>query len=262
MKVLDLFSGIGSFSLGLERGGMTTVAFCEREPYCKSILRKHWPEVPIYDDVKTLTVGRLASDGISVDVICGGWPCQDISYAGKGAGLKGERSGLWSEYARLIGEFRPRYAIMENVSALLGRGLDCVLGDLASLGYNAEWHCIPAYAVGAPHERDRIWIIAYPNSLNGRAGACEGGERRKDGPKTDHRSQPASDAALLLRPAFFWKQSQRAVRSYWPQTWEERLEELRGMDDGVASRMDGLAAIGNTLLPQIPEIISRAIMNT
>ncbi len=128
LRVLDLFSGIGGFSLGLERtGGFKTVAFCEIESFPRKVLAKHWPEVPIYEDVRQLTVERLATDGISVDVICGGFPCQDISVAGKGAGLAGERSGLWSEFARLIGEIRPRYAIVENVAALLSRGLGDVL---------------------------------------------------------------------------------------------------------------------------------------
>ena len=124
LKILDLFSGIGGFSLGLERtGGFQTVAFCEIEKYCQKVLNKHWPEVPCYDDICTLTADRLASDGISIDVICGGFPCQDISTAGRGAGIEGERSGLWREYARLIGELRPRFVIVENVAALLARGL-------------------------------------------------------------------------------------------------------------------------------------------
>jgi DNA (cytosine-5)-methyltransferase 1 len=169
MNVLDLFSGIGGFSLGLERAGMRTVAFCEIEPFQRAVLTERWPEVPIYDDVRTLTADRLRSDGISVDVICGGFPCQDISAAGKGAGLDGERSGLWTQYARIIGEVRPAFVIVENVAALLARGLDRVLGDLAALGYDAEWHCIPASAVGAPHRRDRIWIVAYPNSAERRS---------------------------------------------------------------------------------------------
>ncbi len=165
LRVLDLFSGIGGFSLGLERtGGFETVAFCEIEPFPRKVLAKHWPDVPIYDDVRTLTAERLAADGIGVDVICGGFPCQDISLAGKGAGIEGERSGLWSEYARLIGELRPCYVIVENVAALLSRGLGRVLGDLAAIGFDAEWHCIPASAVGAPHRRDRLWIVAYPRS--------------------------------------------------------------------------------------------------
>jgi DNA (cytosine-5)-methyltransferase 1 len=163
MKVLDLFSGIGGFSLGLERtGGFRTVAFCEIDPFCRRVLAKHWPGIPCYEDVKNLTADRLTADGISVDVVCGGFPCQDISYAGRGAGIDGERSGLWTEYARLIGEIRPQYVIVENVAALLVRGLDRVLGSLATLRYDAEWHCIPASHVGAPHIRDRIWIVAQP----------------------------------------------------------------------------------------------------
>src|ERR1700692_907714 len=107
MNVLDLFSGIGGFSLGLERAGMRTVAFCEVDPFCRSILARHWPGIPCYDDVRTLTGERLAADGIVPDVICGGFPCQDISVAGKSAGLEGERSGLWFDYARLIRELKP-----------------------------------------------------------------------------------------------------------------------------------------------------------
>src|SRR5262249_39831862 len=156
--------------------------------YCQRVLRKHWPDVPIWGDVRELSAETLADpvsgvlreqpgrgngtggtdtplfrfDGPQgIDLICGGFPCQDISVAGKGAGIDGERSGLWAEYARIIGEVRPRYAIIENVSALLGRGLQRVLWDLAQIGYDAEWHCIPASAVGAPHRRDRIWIVAY-----------------------------------------------------------------------------------------------------
>lgn len=160
-RLLDLFSGIGGFSLGLERAGFRTVAFCEVNPKCRHLLAHHWPEVPCYDDIRTLTAERLAADGIAVDAICGGFPCQDISFAGLGAGIEGERSGLWRDYARLIGELRPRVVIVENVAALLGRGLGVVLGDLASLGYDAWWDCIPASAVGAPHRRDRLWLVAY-----------------------------------------------------------------------------------------------------
>ena len=179
MKVLDLFSGIGGFSLGLERAGMETVAFCEIEPFPRAVLKKHWPEVLCYEDVRTLTAARLAADGINeIDVICGGFPCQDLSLAGRMVGMDGTRSGLWSEIARLIGELRPRYAIMENVANLLsgpagrsGEWFGRVLGDLASLGYDAEWHCIPAGNLGAPHERDRVWIVAYPTAHNAKEGA-------------------------------------------------------------------------------------------
>ena len=145
LKVLSLFAGIGGFDLGLERtGGFETVAFCEIEPFAVRVLNKNWPGVPVYGDVRELTADQLRADGIAVDVICGGFPCQDISVAGSGAGLAGERSGLWSHYARLIGELRPRYVIVENVAALLSRGLGDVLGSLAAVGYDAEWHCVPA----------------------------------------------------------------------------------------------------------------------
>lgn len=165
-NLLSLFAGIGGFELGLERsGGFKAVASCEINPKCRHLLKHHWPEVPAYDDVCSLTADRLVADGITVDAVCGGFPCQDISFAGNGAGLAGERSGLWREYARLIREIRPKRVIVENVAALLGRGLGDVLGDLAALGYNAWWDCIPASAVGAPHRRDRLWLVAYPGSL-------------------------------------------------------------------------------------------------
>jgi len=140
LSVLDLFSGIGGFSLGLEAtGGFETVAFCEQDAYADRVLEKHWPDVPSYDDVTTLTQKRLTEDGIKkIDVICGGFPCQDISTAGKGAGLAGARSGLRSEYARLIGEVGPRWVVIKNVSALRGRGLSTVLQNLRALGYDAE----------------------------------------------------------------------------------------------------------------------------
>jgi DNA (cytosine-5)-methyltransferase 1 len=174
LRVLDLFSGIGGFSLGLERtGGFETVSFCEIEPFPRRVLAKHWPEVPCYEDVRTLTAARLVADGITgIDVITGGFPCQDISTAGKRRGIgEGTRSGLYSEVIRLLGDIRPKYIILENVANLLagpteqpGGWFGSVLGDLAEVGYDAEWHCIPASYVGALHQRDRIWIVAYPNS--------------------------------------------------------------------------------------------------
>ena len=160
MKVLDLFSGIGGFSLGLECAGWETVAFCEIEPSCHKVLSKYWPDVPIFEDVTKLSASDITT---TVDVICGGFPCQDISVAGKKAGIGGLRSGLWKEYLRLINEIRPKYAIIENVANLRSHGLITVLQDLWQIGYDAEWHCISASALGAPHQRDRIWIIAYPD---------------------------------------------------------------------------------------------------
>lgn len=160
LTVGSLFAGIGGFDLGLERAGMRVRWQVEIDPYCQRVLAKHWPDVTRYGDIRAVDWSTVEP----VDLLCGGFPCQDISLAGKGAGLAGERSGLWFEYAKAIAALRPSYVLIENVSALRSRGLDQVLGALASLGYDAEWHCIPACAVGAPHRRDRVWIIAHSKS--------------------------------------------------------------------------------------------------
>jgi len=171
MKILDLFAGIGGFSLAASwvwGDEHETIGFCDIDEYCEKTLKKNFPNIPYYNDVQKLNGSKLGK----VDIICGGFPCQDISLAGKGLGIeKGKRSGLWSEFNRLIGELRPKYAIIENVAAITSRGLNIVLRDLAETGYDAEWQCISAREVGARHKRERIWIIAYPNSsmeTNGR----------------------------------------------------------------------------------------------
>jgi DNA (cytosine-5)-methyltransferase 1 len=262
-NVLDLFSGIGGFSLGLERAGMRTVAFCEIDPFCRRVLAKHWPGVPVYSDVSKLTAEQLRSDGIDVDVICGGFPCQDISDAGLRAGITGERSGLWGAYSRLIGELRPRYVIVENVAALLGRGLDRVLGDLAAIRYDAEWHCIPAGNLGAPHERDRLWIVAYPNEarheglrITGRISA----QIPVDGIETAY-----SNAEKITRRVQFSDLRAKLERGPGGLTWKggqwpESEPVICRMDDGIPDRVGRTGAAGNAVVPQIPEIIGRAIL--
>jgi DNA (cytosine-5)-methyltransferase 1 len=154
----SLFAGIGGFDLGLERSGMQCKWQVEIDPYCQRVLRKHWPDVQRYSDIRLCGRHNLET----VDVVCGGFPCQDISNAGKRAGIDGERSGLWSEFFRIICELRPRYVIVENVAALLIRGIDRVLGDLASVGYDAEWRVLSARQFGASHRRERVFILAYP----------------------------------------------------------------------------------------------------
>lgn len=277
LKVLDLFSGIGGFSLGLERtGGFETVAFCEIEPFCRRVLAKHWPHVRQYEDVRELTARQLAADGIVPDVICGGFPCQDISIAGRGVGIEGSRSGLWKEYARLIGELRPELAIVENVSALLGRGLDVVLGDLASLGYDAEWHCIPASAVGAPHRRDRLWVVANTERQRFRGSRCRTSIEEARG------SQEAEQERQWLRAdtqssgqGVSYSSSQRLPLA-WALTVGKNGEQVRGLSAasswwatepamgrvayGIPNRVDRLRSLGNAVVPQIPEIIGRAIL--
>ncbi len=263
LRVLDLFSGIGGFSLGLERaGGFKTVAFCEIEDYPRRVLAKHWPGVPIYEDVRTLTADDLARDGIAVDVICGGFPCQDISFAGRRAGLEGARSGLWVEYARLIGELRPRFVIVENVPGLLSLGMGTVLGDLAALRYDATWDCIPAAAVGALHRRDRVWIVGYANE-----------NRKPDGTVNAEASKLQKDVADASGSGLQDDQGRatRTKRNGHGTTdcsgWTDgRADIWRAEPDvgrvahGVHARVDRLKALGNAVVPQIPELIGRAIM--
>ena len=231
LRVLDLFSGSGGFSLGLERtGGFQTVAFCEVEPFARRILHKHWPEVPALEDVAT---ADFASVG-PVDVVTAGFPCQDISFAGKGAGLAGERSGLFWHIIRTASMVGWPKLLLENVAGLLDRGMGQVLGALASVGYDAEWHCIPASAIGAPHRRDRIWIIADA--------------------KRDEQSweKPCVGA--------FGRMGRVEQSLAWNRGWENTLSTLRGMDDGLSRSVDRTDMMRNAVIPQIPELIGRVIL--
>jgi len=267
-RVLDLFSGIGGFSLGLERaGGFKTVAFCEIEPFCQKVLKKHWPEVPIYTDVTKMEF----CEGMA-DVITGGFPCQDISYAGKGAGLAGERSGLFRELLRAVRMVRPRHVIVENVAALLDRGMGVVLGEMACLGHDAEWDCISAADVGAPHGRERVWITTTDaNGQQQTGGGSESIRRRKW--CAEETAQAASDANSLrqLQPGRIIAHVRRWIadgfaRTVWAGDWQAKFEALCRMDDGLPTRLDrsrdeaAVKSLGNAVIPQIPELIGRAIM--
>ena len=318
MKVLDLFSGIGGFALGLEAAGFETAAFCEIDPYAQRVLKKNWPGVPIYDDVRRITADRLVSDGIGVDVITGGFPCQDISTAGRQAGIDGERSGLWSECSRLLGEIRPRYAIFENVTNLLagqrGDWFKRVLWDISSVGYDAEWHCIPASAIGAYHHRDRVWIVAYPSECKWQSGAEKqrvlralqengaiddnfggrgethpklsantnsGGVRQKQEsraeckgatlPELNGEAQPLADSSCEVL------QGGQEAGNNGKDRQEPRHQLITGLGgvqggiweaepnvgrvaQGVPARSHRLRCLGNAVVPQIPELIGRQIM--
>jgi len=240
MKVLDLFSGIGGFSLGLERAGMETVAFCEFEPHAQEVLRKHWPKVPIHSDVRELNGHDFRG---TVDVVTGGFPCQDLSVAGKQAGFNGERSSLYREMLRIISECRPRYAIFENVTGLLtgesGRWFGQFLYDLAEIGFDAEWHCMEAAYIGAPHRRDRVWVIAYPD--------CRRHER--------------GGKKQVQRFANLSCELKRSIKKVGIMSYPTK-PSFRGADDGVPTRLDRkrIARLGNAVVPQIPEAIGRAIM--
>lgn len=252
MTVGSLFAGIGGFDLGFERAGFEIKWQVEIDPFCQAVLAKHWPDVRRYNDVRRVHGWRSESgwqdcEGCTecverVDVLVGGFPCQDISNAGLRAGIDGERSGLWREFHRLIGDLRPRYVVVENVSALLVRGIGRVLGDLASIGYDAEWDRIPASAVGAAHERERIWIVAYPAE--------------------------ADDARDLLGARGVWESQikHRGLCRYlggftaWDRALEPQPRMVRVVD-GLPKRLDDrLSSLGNAIVPQIAEWIARRIL--
>lgn len=182
-RFLSLFAGIGGFDLGLERAGWQCVGQVEIEPFCLAVLAKHWPHVPRWGDIRDATAESIRGRYGHIDAIVGGFPCQDISVAGKGAGIGGERSGLWYEMLRLIRELGPAWVVAENVPALRARGADRVLGDLEGAGYACWPLVVGADDVGAPHRRKRVWIVAYrghrqPQESEGPDGLS--GERTQD----------------------------------------------------------------------------------
>lgn len=246
MKVLSLFAGIGGFDLGFERAGMNVVAQCEIDPWCQKILNKHWPEVPIYEDVKNLSKEKLNDDGIgSIDLICGGYPCQPFSLAGQRQGANDNRH-LWPEVFRLVKSIRPKFCVFENVYGHISMGYDQVASELEAVGYKTESFVIPSCAVGLPHKRERLWIVAY-----------DGGQLRKT-----RQSQKSESFQLAFAPSAEW--SDFFIQPCGNNTFQFRKEDehiICGEDDGVPSRVDRLRGLGNTVVPQIPEIIGRAIMN-
>jgi len=281
LKVLDLFSGIGGFSLGLERtGGFETVAFCEIDDEAEKVLDKHWPHIPVYKDVTNLDGIRFKRKNFGeVDVICGGFPCQDISVAGKGEGLDGKRSGLWSEYKRLIKEVKPRYAIIENVANLRSKGLSAVLQDLREIGYDAEWHIISARSVGAVHLRERIWIIAYPNGLELREQS--GGRIRPHWKGKTLFGKPCeneSGSTTNTDDLRLWKPftSEKEKQVWWSEATSSfgdvfgqitKIEPtVCGGNDGFSARVDRprrqrIKQLGNSIVPQIAQIIGQSILD-
>lgn len=257
LRVLDLFSGIGGFSLGLERaGGFETVAFCEIEEFPRRVLRKHWPDVPIFEDVREME----GKDVGPIDVICGGFPCQDLSIAGPLTGLElGHRSGLWSEIVRLTCELRPRYVLVENVANLLrgptqqrGGWFGQVLGDLAECGYDAEWQNIPASSVGRDQARERVWVIAYRNEIGWR----RFGQRYELFDDFYRQGTGAAPAPIVGRAAL-----ERRLRSLVAADLQRtRPSGSRRSTHGVSRRLDRIGACGNSVVPRIPEMFGHAIM--
>jgi DNA (cytosine-5)-methyltransferase 1 len=225
----DLFAGIGGLSLGLERAGMICKWQVEKDHFCWRVLLKHWPHIDRWDDVRDFPPGDLET--WRVDLICGGFPCQDLSLLGKRRGLGGSRSGLWSEFARVLGVLRPRYAIVENVPGLLSKGFDRILIDLAEVGFDACWSSFFACSVGASHPRERLFVVAYPAGQR----FCwdPSGDVREDG-------QVGGQASLWPGPA---------------------QSPVCGVAYGVPHRVDRIKSLGNAVVPQVAEWIGRRIIS-
>lgn len=291
MNVLDLFSGIGGFSLGLERAGMRTVAFCERDEYCRAVLRKHWPHVPCFEDIHSVEANGLDRLG-RIDVVCGGFPCQPFSVAGKQKGKDDDRH-LWPEMCRIIALARPTWVIAENVAGLIAMALDDVLVDLESLGYTARTIVIPACAVGAPHRRDRLWIIAADSTMllggafkrnepNGNvqrpeAMANTDGVARHEGwPRNRTQEQRRRDIdrsrerenvcyshseGLALRQSKHHNNATELATTVGTDWWSAEPDVGR-VAHGIPRRVDRLRTLGNAVVPQIVEEIGRAIVTS
>lgn len=282
MRIGSLFSGVGGLELGLEWAGVGhTVWQVEQNEYCRSVLARHWPDA----DRSTTDVRGCSAGGLdSVDVICGGFPCQDISNAGKGVGLAGSRSGLWFEFARIVGEFRPKYVVVENVSALLARGIDAVLGSLASLGYDAVWTTLRAADVGAPHRRERLFIVAYSNGLrelqpqrrNKRIGrrSSNVGPKVLAYPKGERCAEmpPRIGALVQQNSGNTRKAESRLGRSVdgiparldrWPATLGEDQKDWEPPRtiEKANERAPRLKALGNAVVPQQAFVVGKMLMN-
>ena len=246
MRIGSLFSGVGWLDEGLHRAGVGQTAwFCEAAPYPRRVLSKHWPGVPIYEDVRSMGAWAPIPD---VDVVVGGFPCTDISNAGTREGLSGKRSGLWREFARILRMVRPRYVVLENVSAILVRGGVEVLGDLASLGFGCWWDCLPASAFGAAHRRDRWFLVGAMADTHG---------ARLEG-------------SFLRARAGLAGQLDRACEESGSVVYRSRVSDPFGDRDGVSilsrgadgipNRVDRLRACGNGVDLRVAEAVGRVLM--
>jgi len=271
VKLLDLFSGIGGFSYGLEKTGFQTVAFCEMDKYCKLVLQKHWKGTKIYSDVKEITKERLEADGVELpEIITGGFPCQPFSIAGKQKGTNDDRH-LWPEMFRIIKELKPRWIIGENVRGIVniqdGVVFETVCTDLESEGYEVQAFNIPAAGVGAPHRRERIWIVA--NSRRTLRQGAELGRKNEDEIKKENANQyqrssstSKSDVANASAGRRASQKTEVSTRGNGieHQSWWQSEPDVGRVAHGVPGRVHRLRALGNSIVPKIAEEIGKAIM--
>ena len=244
LTIGSLFSGIGGLELGLEWAGVGhTVWQVECDEWCREILAKHWPNAERYRDVKAVTAGELEP----VDVICGGFPCQDVSVAGAGEGLAGARSGLWYEFARIVEECRPHFVVVENVAHGRSRWLPEVRRDLHVLGYRTRAYVVGASDVGAPHERRRCFVIADTDSEQLR-------ERAERKPRRPSRGVRAEGQGEPLEPGKVWRASGASTWATFP--------DISRVDDGFPDRLERERALGNAVVPQVAEVIGHILLNT
>lgn len=268
----SMFAGIGGIDLGFERCGMECRWQVEIDKYANRVLEKHWPNVERWGDVCTFPPD--SSSKWKVDVIAGGFPCQDISVAGKGEGLSGKRSGLFYEIIRVARQVRPRAIVLENVSALLVRGMGSVLGELAEIGFDAEWHCIPAAGVGAPHRRDRVFIIAYTkHDGSHRNGKDEQKREREEMGRSqfaggnggdwnvadfDNKQRKGSEQKTLLRQSTLQRQFRRSCEGIGKQ-WSVEPNVGR-VANGVSRRLDRIKGLGNAVVPQVAQVVGTMLL--
>lgn len=262
----SLFSGIGGMDLGLERAGMECRWQVEIDPFCNKVLEKHWPGVKRYGDIRAVDAAKLER----VDLIAGGFPCQDLSRIGRRAGIDGDRSGLWSDFYRVVCELRPGFVLVENVAGLLDGGIGRVLGDLAQIGFDAEWEVLPAAAFGAPHLRQRVYLVAYAGGKRSQgiiqAWAEEVATRRGS------REHAAMGAVPVLRGFPLHDPFESCVGMRLPANrgvgdrpihgsgWWEIGPSVFRVANGLPRRVDRLKAIGNAVVPQVAEWVGRRIM--
>ncbi len=274
LTVGELFAGIGGFGLGFERAGFQVKWQVEIDDYATRVLEKHWPGVERFRDVRECGAHNLAP----VDVVCGGFPCQPHSLAGKRGGAADDRD-LWPEFRRIIRELKPRWIVAENVAGLLsndaGRFFGDILRDLAESGFDAEWDCIPASAVGAPHQRDRVWLVAYANGGRQQERAELDGQEVEDSADWDPRRQRVGGLHHIVADSYRERSQERFVFTGVPGeagrdddgedaavgSWWATEPAVGRVAHGIPARVDRLRCLGNAVVPQIPEWIARRILD-